>query len=50
MQRVFYAVLTLCLFAASAFAQTTSGRLVGTVNSPDGVIAGATVVVRDNRT
>ena len=34
MQKVFYAVLGLCLFAASAFAQTTAGRLVGTVNSP----------------
>ena len=50
MQKVFYAVLALCLFAASAFAQTTAGRLVGTVSSPDGVIAGATVVVKDNQT
>ena len=50
MQKVFYAVLALCLFAASAFAQTTSGRLVGTVSSPDGVIAGATIVVKDNQT
>jgi hypothetical protein len=44
------AVLALCLCAASAFAQTTTGRLVGTVSSPDGVIAGATVVVKDNQT
>jgi hypothetical protein len=43
-------VLALCLFAASAFAQTTAGRLVGTVSSPDGVIAGATIVVKDNQT
>jgi hypothetical protein len=50
MQKVFYAALALCLFAASAFAQTTAGRLVGTVSSPDGVIAGATVVVKDNQT
>ena len=50
MQKVFYAVLALCLFAASAFAQTTAGRLVGTVSSPDGVIAGATIVVKDNQT
>ena len=34
MQKVFYAVLALCLCAASAFAQTTAGRLVGTVPSP----------------
>ena len=50
MQKVFYAVLALCLFAASAFAQTTAGLLVGTVSSPDGVIAGATIVVKDNQT
>ena len=50
MQKVFYAVLALCLFAASAFAQTTAGRLVGTVSSPDGVLPGATVVARDNQT
>ncbi|HEX8149973.1 MAG TPA: TonB-dependent receptor [Pyrinomonadaceae bacterium] len=50
MQKVFYAALALCLCAASAFAQTTAGRLVGTVSSPDGVIAGATVVVKDNQT
>jgi hypothetical protein len=50
MQKVFYAVLALCLFAASAFAQTTAGRLVGTVSSPDGVIAGATIVVKYNQT
>ena len=50
MQKVFYAVLALCLFAASAFAQTTAGRLVGTVSSPDGVIAGATIVVKSDQT
>lgn len=50
MQRIFFTVLALCLFAASAFAQTTTGRLVGTVSSPDGVIAGATIVVKDNQT
>ena len=34
MQKVFYAVLALCLLAASASAQTTAGRLVGTVSGP----------------
>ncbi len=34
MQKVFYAVLALCLLAAPAFAQTTAGRLVGTVSGP----------------
>ena len=50
MHKVFYAALALCLSAASAFAQTTAGRLAGTVSGPDGVIAGATVVVKDNQT
>jgi carboxypeptidase family protein len=36
--------------AMAATAQATTGRLVGTVSGPDGVIAGATVVVRDNQT
>ena len=34
----------------TAFAQGNTGRLVGTVSSPDGVLAGASVVVRDNQT
>ena len=34
MQKVFYAALALCLSAAPAFAQTTAGRLVGTVSGP----------------
>ena len=50
MQRAFIALLTLCLLAAPAFAQTTTGRLVGTVSGPDGVLAGASVVVKDNQT
>src|SRR5215207_9826065 len=43
--------LTLVVFALSAMitvsAQTTSGRLVGTVQSPDGVLPGSTVVITD---
>ena len=50
MKRFAFALLTLCLFAASAFAQTSTGRLVGTVSSTDGVIAGATVKIVDNAT
>lgn len=45
------AVLTLCLFAASAFAQSNQGSLVGTVVDQQGaVVSGATVVVTDNAT
>lgn len=50
MKRFFFATLALCLFAAFAFAQSNTGRLVGTVSGPDGVIPGATVTVRDNQT
>jgi hypothetical protein len=42
MPKVFYAVLSLCLFAATAFAQTSRGTVSGTVTDPTGaVIAGA---------
>jgi len=50
MQRALIALLALCLLTASAFAQTTSGRLVGTVSGPDGRLAGASVVAKDNQT
>src|SRR6266550_594060 len=49
--RFILAVLTLCLFAASAFAQSNTGSLVGTVVDQQGaVVGGATVVVTDNGT
>src|SRR5437763_8803406 len=50
MKRFVFAMLALCLFAASAFAQTNTGRLVGTVSDTSGVIPGATVVIKDNQT
>ncbi|HEX8687449.1 MAG TPA: carboxypeptidase-like regulatory domain-containing protein, partial [Pyrinomonadaceae bacterium] len=50
MKRGVIALLALCLLTASAFAQSSAGRLVGTVSSTDGVIAGATVTVIDNQT
>ncbi|HEY0320730.1 MAG TPA: carboxypeptidase-like regulatory domain-containing protein [Pyrinomonadaceae bacterium] len=50
MKGIALAVLTLCLLASTALAQTNSGRLVGTVSDPSGVIPGATVVVKDNQT
>lgn len=50
MKRFTLAVMALCLFAASAFAQSTTGRLVGTVSGPDGVLPGATITVIDDQT
>ncbi len=46
-------LLTLALLfivTLTATAQSNTGRLVGTVSSPDGVLAGASVVVIDNQT
>jgi len=42
--------LTICLQASMAFAQSTTGRIVGTVVAPDGAVPGATIVVTDNQT
>lgn len=42
--------LALVAIVPTSLAQTASGRLVGTVSGPDGVLAGATVVVTDNQT
>lgn len=44
-------VLALVVFAASAFAQGSTGRLLGTVTDPSGaVIPGATLTIKDNQT
>jgi hypothetical protein len=50
MRRFLVAALMLCTFVAAALAQSSTGRLTGTVSGPDGVIPGATVVVVDNAT
>ncbi|HEX8290771.1 MAG TPA: carboxypeptidase-like regulatory domain-containing protein, partial [Pyrinomonadaceae bacterium] len=50
MRKFTLAVLALCLFSATAFAQGGQGRLVGSVAGPDGNIAGATVTAKDNQT
>jgi hypothetical protein len=50
MMRFTLAVLMLCLFTASAFAQGSTGRLVGSVAGPDGNIAGASITVKDTQT
>ncbi len=50
MKKFLFTLLTLCLFTAGVLAQSTSGRLAGTVAGPDGVLPGASVVVKDNQT
>lgn len=50
MKRMIFATFMLSLLAALTFAQSTTGRLIGTVSSPDGLLPGATVVVTDNQT
>ncbi|HEX8287943.1 MAG TPA: TonB-dependent receptor [Pyrinomonadaceae bacterium] len=43
--------LAICLQASAAFAQSTTGRIVGTVSDPGGaIVPGATIVVTDNQT
>lgn len=49
MRKFIFASLMLCMFATLAFAQTT-GRLIGTVSSADGLLPGATITVTDNQT
>ncbi len=50
MRRITFAILTICLFAMVSFAQSTTGRLLGNVSGPDGLLPGATVTVTDNQT
>src|SRR5262245_31549093 len=50
MHRLISTALALCLMAAAAFAQSNTGRLVGVVSGPDGVIPGATVLITDKQT
>lgn len=50
MRKISSIILLLSVFALTAIAQTTTGRLSGTVSGPDGLLPNATVVVRDNKT
>jgi hypothetical protein len=50
MRRVTSVMLMLMMSAIFSFAQTTTGRLAGTVSGPDGVLPNATVVARDTKT
>lgn len=50
MKRIILAAFMVCLCTALSFAQTTTGKIVGTVSAADGAIPGATIVARDNQT
>lgn len=50
MNKFLMAVCLIFISAAAAISQTTTGRLLGTVSGPDGLLPGATVTVTDNQT
>lgn len=50
MKRFILATTMLFVFTALAVAQSTTGRLLGNVGGPDGLIPGATVTVTDDAT
>ena len=50
MNRLVSITLTVLLAAVFAFGQSTTGRLIGTVSGPDGLLPGATVTLTDNLT
>ena len=50
MTRFSMCFLLVLISSAIAFAQGTSGKLSGTVSGPDGLLPGASVVVKDNNT
>jgi hypothetical protein len=50
MNKVALILLTTALLLKAAFAQSTTGRLLGTVQGLDGTVSGATLVITDNLT
>lgn len=50
MRKFIFSLLTLCVFAVGALAQSNTGNLTGTVSDPSGLIQGATVVIHDDKT
>ena len=50
MQKIVLSIMILLISGLAIFAQSSAGRLVGTVSSADGVLPGATVEIRDNAT
>ena len=47
MKKLLYVLAIVSVFAITLVAQTNTGRLTGTVSGPDGVLPGATVVLKD---
>ncbi len=50
MKRILCLSFIFILFSITAFAQLSTSSLIGTVSGPDGVLPGANVVVKDNKT
>lgn len=50
MRKSIFGFLVVIAMTTALIAQTVTGRMVGTVNGPDGVLPGANVVVTDDRT
>lgn len=50
MKRNLFCFLVVLTFTLAAIAQSTTGRLIGIISGPDGVLPGAQVVVTDNQT
>jgi hypothetical protein len=50
MKKTMFAIMLFSLFSILTFGQASTGTLSGVVSAPDGVIAGATVLVKDNQT
>jgi len=49
MKKFIFAMLAISLFTVTAFAQSSTGNLIGTVSDPSGVIPNAAVVIKDNQ-
>lgn len=50
MKRILSVVLMAMLSTVAIFAQSTTGRIVGTVTAPDGAVPGAVITVTDTQT
>jgi hypothetical protein len=50
MKNFFIAILMIFTTGSFIAAQSTTGKLVGTVSAPDGVVPGAIITVTDNQT
>jgi hypothetical protein len=50
MKKILSTTTLLIMLAVTCFAQLSTSSLIGTISGPDGVIPGATVTVRDNKT